>query len=413
MTKKAKELQIPKLREKETKPHKQGVTYTPEGIFKNTSYRRCPACHSKGVKRNGKSRRFGKYRYQCNSCSKHFVININAIDIERLFTDTYDIRYAEKPYMLNTKYRKVRAFTDNKEVRKEFNKIIAEYNTDKGFSDDERDEYAFYAACELADRIDAQEIEKHLDSWYYLLNQYDMDVTYHTKHNNWILARQHDIKLSRRQNIKSPLLHCASCGSSDISTDGFNNNARRRIRCNTCSKKSLIRVNNIVKESDAYAFFRNYLQEFTRKDNLIEEITEKMVANFRLISISKHFDTLLAGQKIITHQTKKEILQASIGVQILMKFRRAGVYDAVLNSLDLPENLNLFGQVKHEDTKTIGFMKPKIIDQLQSIEPVLHQEDVALNHMFYQAAAVMHEPDFYNWEKNLEESFDLAKEYSP
>jgi len=41
-------------------------------------------------------------------------------------------------------------------------------------------------------------------------------------------------------------------------------------------------------------------------------------------------------------------------------------------------------------------MKPKIIDQLKSIEPVLNQEDIALDHMFYQAAAVMHEPDFYS-----------------
>ena len=390
-------------------PRKQRLAYAPEGVFKNSTYRGCPVCYSKDVKRNGKNGYNGKCRYLCKSCNKSFTINIDAINIKQMFAEVYDSHYKDLPSMLNTKYRKERALSENKKIRQVFNQIVAEYNTDKELLCDEKDKLAFYQACELADRLDAREIEKYLDSWYYLLNRYNTDVTYYTEYYNWMLVRRYDKKLSHRQNISVPLLHCATCGSSDISTHGFNNNGRRRIKCNTCSNKSLIRVNNIVKESDAYTFFRKYLEQYTKDLEVINELTDKMVENFSFISITKHFDTLLAEQMIITHQTKNKILLASIGVQILMKSKTRGLYDTYVSIIGLDENLNLASQLKPEDAKLLTYLKPMDIYELENILPVSSKEEVTHDHTFYQLAAVIHEPNFYEWEEQLKESYDLAR----
>ena len=145
---------MPIDREIQIEPHIQRVAYAPEGTLGDSTYRRCSHCFSKNVKRNGKSRPGGKYRYVCNSCKKHFTININAIDIDRLFSEEYDDYYQDTPYMETTKYRKVRAMKENKEVRNLFNEMVAEYSIDKSFSDDERDILAFHKSCELASELD-------------------------------------------------------------------------------------------------------------------------------------------------------------------------------------------------------------------------------------------------------------------
>jgi len=53
-----------------------------------------------------------------------------------------------------TKYRKIRALKENKEVRNLFNEMISEYSMDKSFSDNERDILTFHKACKLASTLD-------------------------------------------------------------------------------------------------------------------------------------------------------------------------------------------------------------------------------------------------------------------
>jgi len=314
---------LSKPRQNQEEPHKQEVSYTPVGVMKNSTYRHCPACHSKKVKRNGKSRPSGKYRYLCKSCKKNFTITIDAIDIARLFEEEYDAYYQDIPYMHTTKYRKIRALKENKEVRNLFNEIIAEYSIDQGFPDDERDRLAFYKSCELASKLDRKEIEKYSDSWHYLMNSYSGDVAYYLEYYNNHMACKYDLSPSRVQNTDRPLLHCDQCGSTDIVRQGFNNNGRRRIKCDKCKKISVIRVRHLLTQQEFVSFLQSFFSKKTHDQKLIELLTEKMSNDYHKISISHHFESLLSEQMVITHKLKKDIFNAFIAAEYLRTFPKS------------------------------------------------------------------------------------------
>ena len=72
-----KELYLPVFRGQLVQQQKEVGAYTPEGIFKVSTYRRCPKCLSKHVKRNGKEMKYKKQRYLCQ-CKKSFVIDYSS-----------------------------------------------------------------------------------------------------------------------------------------------------------------------------------------------------------------------------------------------------------------------------------------------------------------------------------------------
>ena len=408
-----KELNFPVFRGQIVQQQKEVGAYTPEGIFKISTYRRCPKCLSKHVKRNGKEKKYNKQRYLCRECNKSFVIDYRSVDIEKLFSEMYDILFEDTPCMLSTRYRKVRALQENREVQKLFNEIVAETTSDKGFPDDERDQYAFRAACELADALDWEEIYKFQDSWHYFLNQYNSDVTYILEHNNIILVRKHDFKLSKHQNLKKPLLHCSKCGSPALSTYGFNNNARRRIRCKNCKKISVVRVKNLITEDEFSSFLHAYFQERTDDQGLIEELTRKLKNDYSKISISRHFESLLAEQQIITHQLKEDIFNAFIAVEYLRTIPKE-VLDIIPSIMGLE---TFYDTYKHipclPDEQNLLVMSQKFYESFTELETVLDMKDVEFSRVIYQTSAAMHTSGFHDWRSRADTVYEELQSEIP
>ena len=400
---------MPLDREIQTEPHKPRVAYAPVGTFENSTYRRCPHCHSRRVKRNGKSRSGGKYRYRCNSCRRHFTMNIDAVDIARLFREEYDSYYKDIPYMETTKYRKIRALKENKEVRNLFNEIIAEYSMDKSFSDNERDILAFHKACELASALDQKEIDKHLDSWYFLANYNYGDLTYHLSFYNNHLAVRYDVANSRVQNLNKPLLHCSQCGSSHISRYGFNNNGRRRIKCNSCNKVSVIHVKHLLTQKEFLSFLNAYFAKRTENKSLIEELTEKMNNDYHKIRTSHHFESLLSEQMVITHSLKEDIFNAFIAAEYLRTMPKEGL-QKVLKHLKHMANYNSCGQIESLSDKQILISQaPIFYKDLHRLPDNVEAEDLKQSRLFYQVAAAMHTSHFNGWKHRAELTFEELK----
>jgi len=349
---------------------------------------------------------YKKQRYLCRECNKSFVIDYRSVDIEKLFSEMYDIIFEDKPYMQNTKYRKVRALQENRKVQKLFNEIVAETTSDKSWSDDERDQYAFRAACELADKMDWEEIDEFQDSWYYFLNHYNTDVTYILRYNNSRLVRKHDFKLSKLQNLKKPLLHCSKCGSSSLSTHGFNNNARRRIRCHNCKKVSVVRVRNLITEDEFSSFLHAFFQERTEDQDLIAELTRNLKHDYYKISMSRHFESLLAEQKIITHQLKEDIFHAFISVEYLRTLPK-DILDIFLISIEygkLYDSFNPIPLIPNE--KNFASMSQIFCENFTGLETVADMKEVEFNHLFYQEAAAIYSSGFHDWRSRADTVYE-------
>ncbi len=413
MRKKTKVLQIPKYREVLIKPHKQVVAYAPEGIFKNSTYRRCPSCYSKQVKRNGRIRPNGKYRYRCNSCKKNFTITIDAIDIDRLFAEEYDDYYQDIPYMHTTKYRKLRAFKENKEVRKLFNEIISEYQVDQGFPDDEKDVYAFHVACKLAGKLDQQEIDRYCDSWHYLANYYDGDVTYHLRFYNNHLACRYNIAPSKVQNLEQSLLHCDKCGSASIVRQGFNNNGRRRIKCNDCQRVSVIRVKHLITQQEFESFLQSFFAERTHDQKLIDSLIAKMSNDYYKISISHHFEALLSEQMVITYALKEDIFNAFIAAEYLRTFPK-NMLEYLFELIEYEDLYNSYQQIPNLASKT-NFLEEEqmLYSKLRDLPDKIETKDVSHTRLFYQVAAAMHTSHFHDWHHRANITFEEMKATMP
>ncbi len=413
MRKKTKVLQIPKYREVLIKPHKQVVAYAPEGIFKNSTYRRCPSCYSKQVKRNGRIRPNGKYRYRCNGCGKNFTITIDAIDIDRLFAEAYDDYYQDIPYMHTTKYRKLRAFKENKEVRKLFNEIISEYQVDQGFPDDEKDVYAFHVACKLAGKLDQQEIDRYCDSWHYLANYYDGDVTYHLRFYNNHLACRYNIAPSKVQNLEQSLLHCDKCGSASIVRQGFNNNGRRRIKCNDCQRVSVIRVKHLITQQEFESFLQSFFAERTHDQKLIDSLIAKMSNDYYKISISHHFEALLSEQMVITYALKEDIFNAFIAAEYLRTFPK-NMLEYLFELIEYEDLYNSYQQIPNLASKK-NFLEEEqmLYSKLRDLPDKIETKDVSHTRLFYQVAAAMHTSHFHDWHHRANITFEEMKATMP
>jgi len=278
----------PIIREDPNMQQELGSAYTPAHYFEASTFRFCPSCYFKEVMGYGKDKK-GRQRYKCKHCNKVFIVNSEVIDIVLLFIMNYDTSFQDEPHMLSTRSRKFQQM-NTPEAKKMFSEIIEEIGDYRWCSDDEKDIYAMKIVCRRMDYLDAKNIKQYHDSWYYLLNYYNTDVTYKLDFVNWCLVRDNGMHLSKRQNIENPLLYCNSCGSSDISTHGFNNNARRRIKCNDCKKIGVIRIKNLVREVDLILFLRRFLKDKIDNDVVVKRIIEKMCDDFDLVVYSHHFE---------------------------------------------------------------------------------------------------------------------------
>ncbi len=401
-------LQTPIFREQTPKPHKHGSAYAPEGIFKNSTYRRCPKCHSRDAIGHGKSRKYGKHRYKCKECGITFSITIDSIDTEKLFADVYDMAFKDQPHMLNIKYRIRRMFESNKKVRKFFSEIIT-YNINKDSSDDERDRYTFLRACKLADTLDQQEIDRYLDSWYYLANYNNGDVTYKLRYYNTILVRHFDLKLSKIQEIPKPLLHCSTCGSDDLRTYGFNNNGRRRIQCLKCKRISVIWIKNLITQEEFELMLQAYFKDQIDSEKVIQELTERLKDDYSKISVSRHFEALLAEQVVITHQLKQDLFNAFIATEYLRTIQK-DILSMIFTSAEYTSFYNSYKQIPNlpRSKNIIGMhrMFHKNLIRLQDVT----EDAVKYNRLFYQVSASMLNSHFHDWQHKTDKTFEQIKD---
>lgn len=399
------------FRELKIQPQNNRGAYTGDPLFHQASFRRCPHCYSKNCKRNGKDTK-GRIRRLCE-CGKSFTVNWKVWNLDKLFSTFFEEGFNNYKRKSSIQYRDRiwKRMLNNKKVHEYIDSAIMETDAEKSYSDDEKDRYTFVQACIMADKIDSDEASKHKDSWYFLLNKNDGDVTYILEGYCYRLIRKYNIDLSSRQNLKIPLLHCNKCGMSDISTHGFNNNARRRIKCNNCGKTSVIRGSNLISESEFTLLCTSYLQGFTRDQNLIISMTKKLHHNFIFLSKSKEFDKLMLRQPVITHSLKEEMFKAFIGMEMVRVLKKSYqiILDMIINAYDLSFKEDNEGYLKVPKNK-LDILMPKEIYSFLKIEHVKSEEDYKFKNIECEIAAHMHDSDsgcdFYDWKSRSSVVYD-------
>jgi transcription elongation factor Elf1 len=292
--------------------------------------------------------------------------------------------------------------------------MIEENSSDKSFSDDEKDIHAMRIACRRIDYLDMKHIKKHHDSWYYLMNIYDMDVTYRLDYINWILVRDYNMALSKRQRIKNPLLHCYICGSSDLSTYGFNNNGRRRIKCNKCKKISVIKMRHFITEADVRSFLLDLFKDKFKNKSDITSLTEQMCADFSMVLHSYHFEELLSEQKVITHALKNDIIYAFFVSQVFRLYEKRNTLDLVFRVNGYHKYTDCYQHIpllpkEHKEIITARNMEFNLSRSLKLVAPIRSTEEVKRNRLFYQVSAAYYTDDFYGWEKRVDKVFEELK----
>lgn len=115
--------------------------------------------------------------------------------------------------------------------------------------------------------------------------------------------------LSSQQDPATPLIYCAKCGSSNILKDGFNHTPRRRIRCVNCNTPSVVRLENIITREFFKETFTNHLKNSYHCPFVIDNIFTHMHREFYDTTLYDYFQTVADRTILITHETKKHILQ--------------------------------------------------------------------------------------------------------
>ena len=400
----------PIIRETQIETQKEIVAYTGDPVFRNASYRCCPHCNSSNSKKNGKDGK-GRIRWLCE-CKKSFVVNWKVWNLDKLFSDFFEEGFtnARRASSIQCKGRIHRKLLSDKEIQQYIDSSIIETTLDKSYSDDEKDRYTFIKACIMADKKDSEEASQVHDSWYFLLNTYNSDVTYVLDHYCYILIRKYNFDFSKRQNLQKPLLTCDKCGTSDLSTHGFNNNAKRRIKCNLCKKISIIRVSNLISQFEFASLCEMYLQDYTKDKDLIASITETLQYNFAFLSKSKAFDGLMARQAVITYNLKEQIFKAFIGLELIRRYKT--VDQSTLNLLTgdsyLGSKINREGYLKVSDG-TLYPWSPKNIDDILRINYAKSEEEYKFKNVECELAAHLHNVNsdtFYDWKSRSSVTFD-------
>ncbi len=391
---------LPISRGKVLKTQKQGVAYAGDKIFQKATYRHCPYCNTKNSKRNGTDSK-ERIRRKC-TCGKSFIVDWRVWNLEKLFSELFEdgFRGCERHASIQYKQRIWQKLIEDGEIHEYINNYIMETTIDKSYSDDEKDKRIFIQACIKADQKDSYEISKIHDSWYFLLNVYNPDVSYTLENYCYILIRKHNFVFSKRQELQRPLLRCNQCGMSDLSTHGFNNNGRRRIKCNYCQKVSVIRVSHLISQTDLANFCNSYFQNFTRDQGLIQSITQTLQHNFTYISKSKEFDRLMVKQPVITYELKEEMMKAYVGAEVLRATRNLNheTWDALMSLFNFKDKIDTNGYLQLKNN-TLYPLSPKDIYVFNRISNVENTQEYTLDNVFYEMAAHLHGEDtFYDWQ---------------
>ena len=406
------EAQTPICREKTPQPQNKGGAYTPVHIFEKLLYRHCPRCHGKHCKKNGRGEN-GRQRYLCKDCGKSFVMTMEAVDTETMFSKYYDDYFKDKrPDMVNAKHLIIHTFYHDERVRALFRKCISEseHCNDTELIN-EQDFSAFVKACELASQINSEKASRHKDSWLFLLNNHNGDVMYHTEHYAYILGYRYGVKLSTRQLEEGvSLLRCDQCGSQDLSKHGFNNTGRRRIKCNACGHRSVIRAAHIISESDLMIFCKNYFATLTRNAVLIDAITDKMVVSFRSISKSRSFNRLVSMQDVITPYTKERLLRAFLGVQIAIGLHKTNTFPKLEHDLELKKKLSASGRLENVNDKILQLLMPVNMDFFTFVPSIRSEEDARYGDISYQFGAQILDRNFYDCEEHIAKAYRMMLE---
>jgi len=392
----------------ENRAQKQIVAYTGDRIFQKATYRCCPQCKTKNCRRNGKDNK-KRIRRRCK-CGRSFVIDWKVWNLAKLFSEVFEDGFMRSGRQSSIQYKQRiwQRLIDDTDIQEYINSAIIEITLDKAYSDDAKDEYVFVQACIMADKKDCEYAGKFKDSWYFLLNKYDMDVTYYLEYYCYILIRKHNIDISKRQNLEKPLLRCSECGADDISTYGFNNNSRRRIKCNVCSEISIVRAANLISQVELSDFCHIYLENYTRDQTLIESITKTLQHNFSYVSKSKDFDRLMARQSVITYELKEQVMKAFIGIEILSRKKnlQKSYWNDFINALQLDSQTDSEGYLIVAKDTFYSWI-PKHIDDLLQLSLAQNEEEYKFNNIEYEIAAHLHDTQtFYDWKTRSTVAFE-------
>ena len=400
----------PKFRETEIETQKKVVAYAGDSTFHNASYRHCPYCNSSNSKRNGKDNK-GRIRWLCK-CKKSFIINWKVWDLNKLFSHFFEEGFISAGRHASVQYKE-RIYSKllvDKEIQKYIDSAIIETTLDKSYSDDEKDRYIFIQACIMADKKDSAEASQIHDSWYFLLNTYNSDVSYILDQYCYTLVRKYNFDFSKRQNLQKPLLVCDKCGTNNLSTHGFNNNGRRRIKCNSCKKISVIRVSNLISLSEFSSLCELYLQDYTKDKDLVGSITETLQYNFTFLSKSKEFDRLMARQSVITYNLKEQMFKAFIGME-LMRIKKnltQVALDLLTSDTFLGSKIDSEGYLKISDG-ALSRWSPNTIDDILRIDYVKTEEEYKFRNIECEIAAHLHNLNsdiFYDWKGRSSVTFN-------
>ena len=329
----------------------------------------CPNCKQSHYIKKGKKKN-GTQRFKCKECSKDFSLLLKAIDIQLMFKTHYEEQNENNPSMLNTVSRKIHACINDERYRMCFNQLLYEYES-KGYSHKECIALAFKESNKMVDRLEWKWLQNQTDNWFFVLNFNDTDLCYFTLDLNQKLVRNYNISLPSQQDLANPLIYCAVCGSSNIVKHGFNHTPRRQIRCLNCHTVSIIRLENIITVDFFTETFKDYLRRSKYDSIMVENIFHTMYQEFYNPTLQTYFQTVVDRTMIITHETKRHILQLFLRI-----------YDErVALQARFSRNFDPYPELKEEKQKLI----------LMLSNPRSYESDY---------------PWLFNWEKNAIDAYN-------
>jgi len=335
----------------------------------------CPNCKQSHYIKKGKKKN-GTQRFKCKECDKIFSLLLKSIDIQLMFKTYYEEQNQGNPSMLNTVSRKIRACIEDERYRMCFNQLLCEYEL-KGYSYKDCIALAFKESNKMVDRLEWKWLQRQIDNWHFLLNFNDSDLCYLTLYLNQKLVRNHNITLSSQQDPAQPLLYCAECVSSNIVKHGFNHTPRRQIRCLNCNTISIIRVENIITVDYFRETFKDYLRRSKYDSIMVDNIFYTMYQEFYNPTLQTYFQTVVDRTMIITHETKRHILQLFLRI-----------YDErVALQARFSRNFDPYPELKEEKQKLILLLS----------NPRMYESDYPL---------------LFNWEKNAIDAYNGMIDFS-
>lgn len=279
---------------------------------KKGSPEECPKCKGSDYHKNGKIKVSKRQRNRCNNCSTSFSLSANTVNTDRLFDAIYDEQHKDQPYMLNTKYRKVRASKIDKRYTRFFDGRLKEMDFENRYSREEIIEKAFNETNLYMDKLEVRLLSKQKDTFAFFLNYPQSDIAYSTEYEHYKLVRNHDI--NNYSQTTFPLFFCV-CGSSNIGRYGSNNNGHSRLKCKLCGNIFVIKLKNIITED---YFIRTFIDMFNNAVPnylLVDELAEQMYHDFFHTKFYTYFESMLNGFNLITHRTRYYIVKLFINMQ--------------------------------------------------------------------------------------------------